>query len=220
MQHTTPKFYPAKANRLRLNIGLRGEHSLSPSLSGTSKSSLPFNDERLLLLGVIIGGGELVATSTSDSIAVKAASLISSLSSTRDGVSGMTGSCIVVELCSSGDSEGAHASVFRLRTGEFRMRGVRGQSGGGGLYANLERSSSICEPIAELKTDSGSGLPNELAGVSDAALSWDCSILPLEDTVDCDSLLMLDCTLSEKTLIFFFGCEADSSRSAASNIAS
>jgi hypothetical protein len=40
---------PAKAKRARLNIGLRGEQSLSASLSGTRRSSLPFSEDRLLL---------------------------------------------------------------------------------------------------------------------------------------------------------------------------
>jgi hypothetical protein len=123
---------PAKAYRARLNMGLRGEHSLSASLSGTSKSSLPFNDDRLLLLGVI-GGGELAATTTSASIAAQAESSISGLSQTGSAISGRIDSGEAFEVWSSGDGEGAHASVFLLRRGDFATRGVRDQSGGGGL---------------------------------------------------------------------------------------
>jgi hypothetical protein len=113
-------------------MGLRGEQSLSASLSGTSRSSLPFNEDRRLLLGVI-GGGELAATTTSASITAQAESSISGSSTTGGGVPGRIGSGAALEAGSSGDGEGAHASVFRRRRGDFAARGVRDQSGGGGL---------------------------------------------------------------------------------------
>jgi hypothetical protein len=72
----------------------------------------------------------------------------------------------------------------------------------------------------ELKIDSGSGLPNELAGVRVAVLSCDCTVLPLDDAVDWDWLFLLDCKLSENTRIFCFGWDAASSKSAASAMAS
>jgi hypothetical protein len=139
-----------------------------------------------------MGGGELAATTTSASITAHAESGISGSLVTSGGVPGRIGSWIAFESCSSGDGEAARASMFRLRNGDFAARGVRGQSGGGGLYANFDRNSSIWEPIAELKIDSGSGLPNELAGVRVVVLSCDCTVLPLDDTVDCDWLLLLD----------------------------
>jgi hypothetical protein len=70
---------------------------------------------------------------------------------------------------------------------------------------NLERSSSIWEDIAALKTESGSGLPNELAGVSVPIVPCDGSVLLREVAVDCESLFILDCMLSENIRIFFFG---------------
>jgi hypothetical protein len=90
-----------------------------------------------------MGGGELAATTTSASITAHAESGISGSSTTGGGVPGRMGSGIAFESCSSGDGEGAHASVFRRRNGDLAARGVRGQSGGGGLYANFDRSSSI-----------------------------------------------------------------------------
>jgi hypothetical protein len=104
----------------------------------------------------------------------------------------MTGSGIAFDVCSSGEGEGAHASVLRRRMGDFAARGERPQRGGGGLYINFDRSSSIWEDIAVLKTESGSGLPNELAGVSVPAVSCDCPVLLLEVDVDCELLLVLD----------------------------
>lgn len=70
---------------------------------------------------------------------------------------------------------------------------------------NFDRSSSICEEMAALNIDSGSGLPCELAGVSVPVVTCDCSVLLLEQAVDCDTLLMLDETLSEKMRSFLLG---------------
>jgi hypothetical protein len=187
-----PTPHPANANLFKLNIGFRGEQSLSASLSGTSKSSLPFNDERLRLCGVTMGGGELAATTTSDSMTAQAESSISGSLTTGGGVPGTIGSGIAFKDWSSGDGEGAHTSVLRRRMGDFAARVVRPQRGGGGLYMNLDRSSSIWEEIAVLKTESGSGLPNELAGVSVPVVSCDCPVLLLEVDVDCELLLELD----------------------------
>ena len=114
-------------------MGFRGEQSLSASLSGTSRSSLPFRDDRLLLFGVI-GGGELAATTTSASITAHSESRISGSSFVGGGsVPGRIDSGVTLEAGSSGDGDGAQASVLRLRNGDFTPRGVRDQSGGGGL---------------------------------------------------------------------------------------
>lgn len=56
-----------------------------------------------------------------------------------------------------------------------------------------------------LNTVSGSGLPRDVAGVIAPAVSWDCSVVPLENTVDWDILSTLVC-VSLKILNFFFGC--------------
>lgn len=49
------------------------------------------------------------------------------------GVPGKMDSDVPFEAGSSGDGDGAQASVLRLRNGDFALRGVRDQSGGGGL---------------------------------------------------------------------------------------
>jgi hypothetical protein len=61
------------------------------------------------------------------------------------------------------------------------------------LYVNLDRSSLIWDEIAALKdVVSSSGLPGVEAGVRVPVVSCDWVVLPLENTVDCDSLMMLD----------------------------
>lgn len=101
---------------MRLNIGFRGEHSLSASLSGTRRSSLPFNDDLLLLAGVI-GGGELAAMTTSASVAVQVESASPTPPSFLDGVPGSMDSASSttanVGVISRGDGVGCHASAGR-----------------------------------------------------------------------------------------------------------
>lgn len=128
--------YPAKAKRARLNKGFRGEHTLSASLSGTSKSSLPFGDDRLLFAGVT-GGGELAATTTSASMAVQAESARSASSSAGGGVPGKIGSAGVsgsdAEPGLRGGGSGCHASVCRLSKRALAGRGMDDEGTGGAL---------------------------------------------------------------------------------------
>lgn len=107
-------------------MGFRGEQSLSASLSGTRRSSLPLREDRRLFDGVI--GGGLAATTTLASIAAQAESAISRLSSstkelTSDG--GRSSGNGVVEVSKGGD-RGAHASARRRRNGERATRFVLG----------------------------------------------------------------------------------------------
>ena len=80
---------------------------------------------------------------------------------------------------------------------------------------NFDRSSLIWDDSAALKTLSGSELPKEVPGVSMPVESCDSAVDVLVVAVDCESLWK-----SLKILSFFFAWEADSSRSAASAIAS
>lgn len=183
------KGYPANANLERLNIGLRGEHSLSASLSETSRSSLPLGEERRRFgVGTT---GELAATMIFCSTVVQVESSNSTSSSLeREGVLGMMGSVEV--LCGAGlmlfnaGGEGAHTSVGRRRRGDLDAWGAfnRGIAPVVGLYVNLDRRSFICDEIAALNTVSGSGLPWEDGDMRVPGVSWDCPVLPLEKTVD------------------------------------
>lgn len=97
-------------------MGLRGEQTLSPSLSWTMRSSLPLSEERRRFAGVM--GGEEAGTTISDSNAAHAESSMSGWSSTG-GVPGTMVSallaCAVAEDISNGRAEGICASVSRLR---------------------------------------------------------------------------------------------------------
>lgn len=129
-------------------MGLRGEHSLSASLSGTSKSSLPFSGDLLVFVGVI-GGGELAAMMTSASIAAQAESSSSTRSSAGGGVPGRVGSARVsgkvFEIESSAGGTGAQASVCRLCRAALAVRGVIDcdEVTAADLYVNFERISVI-----------------------------------------------------------------------------
>ena len=129
-------------------MGLRGEQSLSASLSGTSKSSLPFSGDLLLFVGVI-GGGELAATTISASIAAQAESSSSTRWSAGGGVPGRVGSARVsgkdFEIGSRTGGNGAHASVCRLSRAAFGIRGVIDcdEVTGADLYVNFDRKSVI-----------------------------------------------------------------------------
>lgn len=64
------------------------------------------------------------------------------------------------------------------------------------LNENFARRSCTCEESAALKTvssaSSGGGLPNEVAGVQVPREVCESFVVLLENTVDCDSLIMLD----------------------------
>lgn len=128
-------------------MGLRGEHSLSASLSGTRRSSLPLSDDRLLFAGVI-GGGELAATTTSASIATKTESASSTSSSAGRGIPGSLDSVAALgkdfaEMFQGG-GESAQASVCRLRSEDLTILGALGADDviDVDLYSNF-RSSVI-----------------------------------------------------------------------------
>jgi hypothetical protein len=119
-------------------MGFRGEHSLSASLSGTRRSSLPFSDDLLLFAGDI-RSGELAATTTSDSMAAQAESARSTGSSAGGGVPGRMCCAGVAgreaEVGSRVGGDGCHASVCRLPRRALAARGRLGV--GEGITADL-----------------------------------------------------------------------------------